>query len=324
MLILDADDTRNALAWRPLIEALRQLFISGCEMPLRHHHDMAVPDEPDGTLLLMPAWLPGRYIGVKLVNVMPGNNARGLPAVAANYCLSHGRTGAMLALIDGGELTVRRTAAASALAADYLARGDARRLLVLGTGRLAPNLVAAHAAVRPIQQVMVWGRSLAKATALAERLEGEMDLSAAPVTDLPRAAGEADIVTAATLAVEPILDGQWLKGGCHVDLVGAFRPHMREANDALIRRARVFVDTRPGASVEAGDIAIPLASGVLTPEAIQGDLFELTRGQCSGRQTPGEITCFKSVGAALEDLAGAMLAYESHRQTTAPGTTPPP
>ncbi|MBA5779409.1 ornithine cyclodeaminase family protein [Stappia sp. F7233] len=311
MLQLDQATTRAMLEWRPLIEALRAMFDDGCEMPVRHHHDVAVPGEADATLLLMPAWVPGRYIGVKLATVVPGNGARGLPAVMATYCLSSGRTGEMLALIDGGELTARRTAAASALAADYLARKDASDLLLIGTGRVVENLIGAHCAVRPIRKVSVWGRDMAKAEALAEAAAREHGVEAEAAGDLGKALETADIVSAATLSEIPLIEGVRLSPGCHVDLVGAFKPSMRESDDEAIRRASVFVDTLAGATREGGDIVQPLQSGVLKMEDIRGDLFSLATGTVPGRVSEDEITLFKSVGAALEDLAGAILAYET-------------
>ncbi len=311
MLQLNLEATRAALEWRPLIEALRAMFKSGCEMPVRHHHDVEVPGEADATLLLMPAWVPGKYIGVKLATVVPGNGPRGLPAVMATYCLSSGRTGEMLALIDGGELTARRTAAASALAADYLARKDAEHLLVVGTGRVVENLIGAHSAIRPIKRVSVWGRDQAKAEGFAEKVSRNYGLEARAVSDLGAALGEADIISAATLSQVPLIEGARLSPGCHIDLVGAFKPTMRESDDEAIRRASVFVDTRAGATKEGGDIVQPLQSGVLKLDDIRGDLFELTRETMPGRIAGDEITLFKSVGAALEDLAGAILAYET-------------
>ncbi|MEQ8965076.1 MAG: ornithine cyclodeaminase family protein [Azospirillaceae bacterium] len=313
MRFLDAAAMEAALPWRPLVEALRAMFAQGCEMPVRHHHTVAVPDEPDATLLLMPAWVPGRYEGVKVANVFPGNAARGRPSISASYLLSDGRTGELLAILEGGMLTARRTAAASALAADYLARADARHLVLIGTGRVARNLFEAHAAVRPIERVTVWGRSADKAEALAAeaRALGFEAAAAAPTAEGAQAAvGAADIVSCATLSDTPVVAGAWLPEGCHLDLVGGFRPHMRETDDDAIRRSRVFVDTRPGATKEAGDIAVPMESGVLSAEAIAGDLYDLARGAVSGRDSAAEITLFKSVGAALEDLAGAILAYE--------------
>ena len=311
MLLLTENQTRDALPFPDLIDALAKMFRSGCVMPTRHHHDMEIPGEPDATVLLMPAWVPGGYAGVKVVNVVPGNSERNLPAIAAQYLLSDARTGEMLALIDGGELTARRTAAASALAASYLARSDARHLLVLGTGRLAPNLIAAHMAVRSVDEVTIWGRSRDKTDELVRSLADQFPVKLKTATSLKTALGEADIVSAATLSSEPLINGALLKPGTHVDLVGAFKPSMRESDDELIKRAEIFVDTRDGCLSEGGDIVQPIKAGLLSPGEIKADLYELCRGEHPGRQTDEAITMFKSVGAALEDLAGAILAYQS-------------
>ncbi|ERP96840.1 MULTISPECIES: ornithine cyclodeaminase family protein [Stappiaceae] len=311
MLLLTEDQTRDALPYPDLIDALAKMFRSGCVMPTRHHHDMEIPGEPDATVLLMPAWVPGGYAGVKVVNVVPGNSERNLPAISAQYLLSDARTGEMLALIDGGELTARRTAAASALAASYLARSDARHLLVLGTGRLAPNLIAAHMAVRSIDEVTIWGRSREKTEEVVRSLADQFPVKLKSATSLKEALGEADIVSAATLSSEPLIKGALLKPGTHVDLVGAFKPSMRESDDDLVKRAEIFVDTRDGCLSEGGDIVQPIKAGVLSPGEIKADLYELCRGEHPGRQSEEAITMFKSVGAALEDLAGAILAYQS-------------
>ncbi|MEQ8782049.1 MAG: ornithine cyclodeaminase family protein [Roseibium album] len=311
MLLLSEDQTRNALPYPDLIDALAEMFRSGCTMPTRHHHDFKIPGEPDGTLLLMPAWVPGGYAGVKVVNVVPGNSERNLPAVHGQYLLSDARTGEMLAMIDGGELTARRTAAASALAARYLARSDARHLLVLGTGRLAPNLIAAHMAIRSIEEVTIWGRSQEKTAQFARDLDGQLPIRIQAASSLRDALGLADIVSAATLSTEPLIKGDLLKPGAHVDLVGAFKPTMRESDDDLIERAEIYVDTRDGCLSEGGDIVQPLKSGLITPGDIKADLYELCRGEHPGRQSDATITMFKSVGAALEDLAGATLAYQN-------------
>lgn len=322
MRILTADDVAAALAPRPLVEALRAAFRAPIETPLRHHHTLDRPGEPAATLLLMPAWYgagadPVRsagYIGVKIVSIFPGNARRNLGAVIGSYLLLSGETGAPLALIDGTALTVRRTAAASALAADHLARPDASRLLVIGAGAMAPHLVAAHAAVRPIEEVCVWARDPEKAETFAARLDGEHPSIVVTVArELEPAVRRADIVSAATLSAEPLVRGEWLRPGTHVDLVGGFTPDMREADDEAIRRSAVYVDTRAGALHEAGDIVRPLASGVLTRDAIRGDLFDLCRGLADGRRDGAEITLFKSVGTALEDLAAAAMVYEASR-----------
>ncbi|MBX4869250.1 ornithine cyclodeaminase family protein [Rhizobium bangladeshense] len=310
MLVLDEEQTRAALPWPELIEAISRMFQSECVMPVRHHHEMDVPNEESATLLLMPAWVPGRYAGVKTVSVFPGNMRRGLPAIFGTYLLSSGSTGEMLAVIDGGELTARRTAAASALAARYLARPDAEELLVCGTGRLSLNLMLAHATTRPLRKFRVWGRNGQAAEKIAAEARA-LDLNAEAVANAEAAARTADIISCATLSSEPLISGEWLKPGAHLDLVGAFKPGMRESDDEAIRRASVYVDTRAGAISEAGDIVQPLKSGVLMETDIKAELAELVSGAHRGRSDDAEITLFKSVGAALEDLAGAILAYET-------------
>ncbi|TPP07349.1 ornithine cyclodeaminase family protein [Rhizobium glycinendophyticum] len=310
MRILDQADTARSLSFPPLIDAISQMFTSGCVMPVRHHHTIEVPGERDATLLLMPAWRPGAYMGVKLVSVFPDNHVRSLPAIHGSYLLSSGKTGELLAVIDGGELTARRTAATSALAARHLARADASTLLVVGTGRLSLNLIEAHSQVRPIEKVMVWGREFSKAQAVVAEARG-LGYAAEAVSDLEAAARSADILSCATLSHAPLVLGAWLKPGSHLDLVGAFRKDMRESDDEAVKRASLFVDTRAGAFAEAGDLLQPLEAGVITPADIKAELVELVSGTAPGRQSSGEITLFKSVGAALEDLAGAILAYET-------------
>ncbi|MCB1447102.1 MAG: ornithine cyclodeaminase family protein [Rhizobiaceae bacterium] len=309
MLILDDNDTRNALPFPGLIAALRAMFISGCAAPPRHHHDVQVPGEPNGTLLLMPAWLPGRYMGLKQVSVFPGNAARGLPSIFGSYLLSSAVTGELLAIIDGGELTARRTAAASALAASCLARKDASVMLMTGTGRLSANLIEAHKSVLPLRKVFVWGRDPDKAAAIARHAE-TLGLEAIATGDLEAAARQADLISCATLSTQPLIHGDWLKPGAHLDLVGAFKPTMRETDDRCVSRATCFVDTRAGALSEGGDVVQAIAAGVITADSIAADLAELARGDHPGRTDEGEITLFKSVGASLEDLAGAIFAFE--------------
>jgi alanine dehydrogenase len=316
MRILGYSEVIAALDFPSLVEALRQMFRAGAETPARHHHTIPVPDGAAATLLLMPAWQTGRNIGVKVVTVFPGNVGQDVPSVMGAYLLLDGRTGRPEVLVDGPALTARRTAAASALAASYLARPDCQRLLMVGTGALAAHLIEAHASVRPIVNVLVWGRNAQKATKLAQRLT-RRNLKVAATTDLANAVRGAHIVSCATLAEAPLIQGHWLPLGVHVDLVGGFRPEMREADDDCIRRARVFVDTRAGALKEAGDIIQPLRSGVLSEDDIAGDLFDLARGTRGGRRYHDQITLFKSVGTALEDLAGAQLALDNVRFSSA-------
>ena len=301
---IDAGAVHAALDWQVLIDALRATFRAGGNTPLRASYPVTAEGD---RLLLMPAW-DASSLGVKIVTVFPRNPARGLASVSALYLLMDAASGHPLALIDGETLTLRRTAAASALASLYLSRPDARTLLVVGPGRLAPHLVAAHCAVRSIARVLVWGRDHARAEAVARALRGE-GLPAESCTDLGAGLAQADIVTCATTAREPVVRGALVRPGTHVDLVGAFTPEMRESDDELIATASVFVDTRAGALREAGDLLHAIDAGAIGREHVRAELADLCTGRHAGRQSAGEITVFKSVGTALEDLCAARLVY---------------
>lgn len=264
------------------------------------------------TLLLMPAWSHS-YVGIKIVAVFPSNRGTDVPTINGNYLLMDGATGVPLAVLDGGELTARRTAAASVLAATLLSRPESSRLVVVGAGRLAGNLARAYAEHFALTDIAVWNHRPAGAERLAAELAGD-GLPASATTELPSAVAAADIVTVATLSSESVVRGAWLAPGTHLDLVGAFTPTMREADDDAIRRAEVFVDTMSGALKEAGDIVQPLQSGVLSIDDIRGDLFALCTAPSSPTRGPGEITLFKSVGHALEDLVIAATVYEMVRR----------
>jgi ornithine cyclodeaminase len=310
MLHLDRAALREALPWEALVEALAAMFRDGCEAPLRHRHAIPAPGGGENTLLLMPAWRAGGHTGVKIVHVAPANAARGEPAVHAAYLLSDAVTGAPLALMDGGELTDRRTAAASLLAARHLARAESSRLLLLGSGRVARALAEGYAALFPLREIAIWSRTAAHAARLAALL-AEQGLPARAVARPDP--GAADIVSAATLSVAPLLRGAEIRPGTHVDLVGAYRPDMREADAALLARATLVVDTRPGALAEAGDILQAIAEGAITEAHIAADLADLCRGLHPGRRDGAEVTLFKSVGWAGEDLAAAILAFRRAR-----------
>jgi ornithine cyclodeaminase len=300
MLLLDHHDTARALPWDGLIAALRSIFAAGCEAPLRHRH--ALPD--GGVLLLMPAW-NDRFLGVKTVQFSPANAAAGLPAVRATYLLHDRASGEPLALLDGGEVTDRRTAAASVLAASFCARRDSRRLKILGSGRVAAALAPCYAAAFPLERIAVWSRRAENAERLAARLRGAGLPAATDPT--PDPAGY-DIVAAATLSTEPLIAGRRVEPGTHLDLIGGFTPTMREADAEAVARATVFVDTREGVLAEGGDILLAIREGRFAAERIAASLAELCRGAHPGRTREDEITLFKSVGWAGEDLAAAILA----------------
>ena len=315
MIVIDGRRVNDLLDFPGLIDALAEAFRAPPVQPVRHAHMIKHHGGSDNSLLLMPAWQePGKgpaFMGVKIVAVAPDNGAKGLGAVQASYLLFDAETGVAKAMIYGHSLTLWRTAAASALATRHLARADARHLTMIGSGGLAPFLVRAHASIRPIETVTVWNRNHAKAVELAQHLS-EAGFAASATENLSAAVQQADIVSAATLSTEPLIRLADVKPGTHVDLVGAFTPSMRETDSALIGAARVYADTRAGALKEAGDLVLAQADGLFDPSRLCGDLTELERGTCAGRGSPDEITVFKSVGAALEDLAGAMLVLARH------------
>jgi ornithine cyclodeaminase len=311
MRYFDAATIRARLPWPRMLAALDAMLQREVEAPLRTAHSIAVPGEPPAALLLMPAWRAGARMGVKLVTVFPGNAQRGERAVGALYALFDARNGTPLALFDGEEITARRTAGASAYAASRLARADARHLLLVGSGRLARGLVEAHMQVRPIERVSLWSRTPehARAAAAAMAKDG-LPVSALP--DLEAGVRGADVVCCATLSTVPLVHGAWLAPGVHLDLIGAFNARMRETDDAAIARADlVVVDDRAAALAEGGDIVQALASGAIDEGRIAADLADLARGRHPGRTRAGEITVFKSVGFALEDLAAAEAVFDA-------------
>ncbi|WP_339779042.1 ornithine cyclodeaminase family protein [uncultured Thalassospira sp.] len=310
MRFVTAEDIDRSVPPRDMVEALRRWFAKGCETPLRSHFNMERSSEDDATLLIMPSWEKDGAAGVKVAAVVPGNSARNLPAVSGIYILLDSITGQPVAVLDGTRLTTRRTAAASALAADYLARKDASHLVMVGTGAMAPNLIAAHASVRPIKKVTIWNRRPEKAVTLAREVE-LLGFEATGTDDLEVACKTADIISCATLSTAPLVRGAWLSDGVHVDLVGAFKPVMRETDDAVMKKCRIYVDSMDGAAAEGGDVVQAIQSGAISKDDIVGDLFDLTRGNVKGRQSDAECTVFKSVGHALEDFAAAVTVVEA-------------
>lgn len=312
METLDAAVTARLLPFGALVPALREAFAADAVVvPERHHH--RVSEDLDATLLVMPAWAPGGHLGVKLVNVFPGNRDQGLPGLVSAYLLSSATTGQLLAMLDGPELTRRRTAAASALAASYLAPDVVRRHLVVGAGSVAQVLPEAYAAVRDVGLTQVFNRTRSAAEALVERLRAA-GRSAEVVEDLSAAIAGADVVSTATLSGEPLVHAVDVRPGTHVDLIGGFTPLMREADDALVGGASVFVDVA-AALHECGDLAGPIGRGVFRAEQVRATLADLAAGRHLGRTSAEEVTVFKSVGTAVEDLVAATLAVSGLTRT---------
>jgi len=307
MLTINKEETIKYSDFPLLIDALQEAFKADFTVPKRSHYDMSNPSASrETTLLIMPAWEDGELCGVKIVTVAPDNVDR--PTIQGNYILIDIKNGSSLALLDAPSLTARRTAAASALASTYLSREDTKSMLMVGTGTLSPNLIRAHASIRPIEEVFIWGRTKSKAEAVAKTLDGE-HFEVRVVDTIEEKASTVDLISVATMSMEPLIKGEWLRPGQHLDLVGAYRPDMRESDDEAIKRCRIYVDTYYGATHETGEIVIPLKEGTITEADLNGDLFNLCRGEKSGRITAEEITMFKSTGHALEDLAAARLIY---------------
>lgn len=307
---ISADFVENNTNFTELILEIKHYFSTNeVIIPMRHHHDFPNPDvNADSTLLLMPAWNPSKNAGVKIVTVSPENGQFEMPSIHGTYIYFDATKGSIKAILEAKSLTVKRTAAASALASSFLSKKNASSLLMIGTGALSINLIKAHATVRPIKEVFVWGRNFEKAKHICESLKNE-EFKITPINNIEDKIFEVDIISCATLSKTPLVLGKYLKKGQHIDLVGAYKKEMREADDETISKASVYLDTYQGGLKESGDIVIPLQNGTLKKEDIKADLFQLCSNQKKGRNNQEEITVFKSVGHALEDLAAANYYY---------------
>jgi ornithine cyclodeaminase len=304
--ILAGDDVARLLPYVDLVDALEAGHRGA---PAVSRRVVFGPDGSSDAFLGLPAWQPGDVLGVKLVTVFPANPAAGRPSVQAVYVLFDGSSGEPLALIDGTELTYRKTAADSALGARFLAREDAATLLMVGAGGLGPHLIAAHRAVRPsLERVLVWNRTRAKAEALAAGAGGTV------VDSLAEAVSEADVISTATMTAEPLVEGRWIRQGTHLDLVGSFQPDHREVDDDAVVRAEIYVDHREATLTEDGDLVIPLRTGLITPDAVRGDLYELCRGDVGGRRDPDAITLFENGGGGHLDLMTASFLWRRRQE----------
>lgn len=306
--LADEETVERLLDYPSLIDSIRAAFIDPPTTPPR----LAIPipdteDQPGGTVLVMPSLRPAGLLGVKIITIHPGLSTRPGGATRAIYVAVDAKSGELKGLIDGHALTIRRTAATSVLAAQTMARPNPQKVLVIGTGAVANSLARAYAEIFRPSQLLIWGRQESKAQALATGLSDD-GIDARSTTELLKALGSADIVTAATLTREPIVLGRDLRPGTHVDLVGGFTREMREADDDLISRAIVVVDVE-NTLMESGDLAQPLENGLIRTEWI-ATLREVLIGVRPARQASSDITVFKSAGHALEDLAAAELLFQ--------------
>jgi ornithine cyclodeaminase/alanine dehydrogenase-like protein (mu-crystallin family) len=309
-LLLTRGDLSRLLSFEGVIEAVAAAFAaysSGrTQTPLRVGVE---PPGSDGVLLAMPcAVAEPQALGAKIVSVFRGNPARGLPTVTSTYLLSDYATGAPLAIMDGGYLTAIRTAAGSAVATRILAPADARTLGIFGSGVQAQFHVETIRRVRALSDVLVTGTSREKEQAFADWVTRTTGLRASAAS--PQETSAADIVAACTTSATPVVIAQQVQPGTHVNAVGAFTPSTRELPAALIARARVYVDTRAGAFREAGDLLLAVRDGAFALEDVAGELGEVLLGSVPGRTDRGQVTVYKSVGAAFLDAATARLAFD--------------
>ncbi len=305
MIHISSDFIEQSNNFTDLVNELQNGFCNSIETPKRHHHDYANPSaSQDSTLLLMPSWQQGKSLGVKIVTVSPDNGKHNLPSIHGVYLLFDAENGTQKALLEGKSLTSKRTAAASALASRFLSRKNAKSLFMIGTGDLAPNLIKAHCSQRPIERVYIWGRSQDKALAVVQQLH-ELKVEFIIVDSIDDTIPKADIISCATLSPTPLIKGRLLQPGQHVDLVGSYKKNTREADDETLTRSSIFVDTYEGGLTESGDLVIPLEAGIISHEDISAEIFELSRNEHPGRTSENEITVFKSVGHASEDLIAA-------------------
>ena len=306
------DDTaiRSLFSYEEFIPLLREYFTKDIVSPTRPHYPLKNKTSDPNTLLLMPAWQVDNYIGIKIMTVFKDNAAKGLNTLNGTYLLLDGSTGIPICTFDAPSITSKRTAATSALASSYLAPSDSKTYTILGTGQLCTELVQAHNSVFAFDHIYIWGRNNTRAAAKVEQLK-QVGIHAEVAEDRSTTLTKSDIVSAATYSKIPIINGLSINQCTHVDLVGSYLPDHREADDALISKSNFFIDSE-AALHETGDLVIPLAQGVLKESAIRGTLIQLCKGEVTGRQNKKEITLFKSVGYALEDLAIAIYLYQKH------------
>lgn len=305
-LHFDGDALKRLLPMQALIDHLADAYRRPAIVPLRQN----LKDGQKRELLVMPAVANG-MAGVKLLTILPENRNTDRPVIDGMFVLLDMKKGGAVATMEASELTARRTAAVSALAARQLARSDASTLVMLGAGHLVPYLAEGHASVRPIRKILVWARDADKAARCADKIRRRLPgLTIEVARDLASAVAEGDIVSAATRSTEPLIMGAWLRPGAHVDLVGGYRPDMREIDDAGIAAAEIYVDSIEAALAEAGDLRSPIERGIIGKDAIRGDLGALLeRGSVAHK---GAATLFKAVGSGLSDLAAAELVWRSH------------
>ena len=310
MIFVGEEDVRNALGYKELVEEFRRIYCADDMYANRELFDLKSLGSASGTCMaVMPAYGPGHDISTKIFTLFPSNRAKGLPTITAVIIVFDSENGELKAVVDGTEVTKRRTSAMCALASSYMSREDSESLLVCGSGALAPQAALAHATIRPIKKIEIWARKSDAAAETASIVRSERpDVTISVSKDLKESCARADIVSCQTSASDPIVFGDWISPGTHLDFVGSHEPQKRECDDEVVRNARIIVDVMETAMREAGDILIPIANGTIKKSDVLGDLSDLCRSNIRGRLNSEDITVFKSTGSALADMAAAELA----------------
>ena len=309
--LISAEQVHTSLHYPEFIDTLRSTFAAPHTMPPRQVLLLDAESGSHDAFAMLPSW-NDEVIAQKAFTYFPDNQA---PAqtLYSQIMLFDRKTGEPLALIDGVSVTCWRTAGVSALASLLLSRENSETLLLLGAGKLAPFLIRAHASVRPLKRILLWGRSTQKADALREKMSGEFpEILFEIATDLPSACGKADIVVAATGSPEILVRGAWIKPGTHTDFIGNHHKDKRECDTELVTKSSVYVDSQENCFREAGEILVPVSEGIFSLDQVKGQLADLCRATQPARQNDQEITLFKSVGCALADLCGALAAWKAN------------
>ena len=313
MKILTAEDVHAALSYPAMVDALQEAYSGSFNMPPRQV--FLLDDQPDNydAFAVLPSW-NDELVAVKSFTYFPDNPKPKYASLYSKIMLYDRKHGQPLALVDGTSVTFWRTAGISGLASRLLSREDSKTLLLLGTGNLAPYIIRAQLSVRPIDRVMVWGRTLANAQAVVEQLAKENDAVRFEVADdLQAACGEADIIVSATGSHEPLVLGDWVRPGTHTDFIGNHHATKRECDTALVAKSKVYADSYVNCFKEAGEVLVPIDEGAISKDHVVGELMQMCSGAVALRESEDEITLFKSIGLALSDLVGAGCAYHAAR-----------
>ncbi|MEM9109727.1 MAG: ornithine cyclodeaminase family protein [Planctomycetota bacterium] len=311
MKIISAEEVHAALSYLALVDSLQQAYAGPFSMPPRNVYLLDDDSGNHDAFAVLPSW-NDEFISVKSFTYFPGNPRPDYASLYSKIMLFDRQHGEPLALVDGTSVTFWRTAGISGLASRLLSREDSKTLLLLGTGNLAPYIIRAQLSVRPIERVMVWGRTASKARAIAEQFAKENDaVRFEAVDDLQAACGLADIIVSATGSHDPLVLGGWVTPGTHTDFIGNHHATKRECDTALVVTSKVYADSYVNCFKEAGEVLVPIEEGAIAKDHVVGELTEMCSGAVKLRESDDEITLFKSIGMAMSDLVGAGAAYRA-------------